>query len=287
VVSEDRAHAPGGRRRTDVLTRLSRLADRVVPGRTVRGQEERPLRPDEQQPQESRVKERQARAERAHDDVDPDVLDIYRLVKPYTMTGREKTIALVLAVKHIARTGLPGDFVECGVWRGGSVHAIAWALAAEGVVDREIYLFDTFEGMTAPTEKDVRADGRPAAELLAEQKRTKWVWAVASREDVEEGLRTVPYPQERFHLVEGPVEETVPGLAPERIALLRLDTDWYESTRHELATLYERIVPGGVLMIDDYGSWKGSRQATDEFLAGLERPPLMHRAGRARIGVKP
>ena len=115
----------------------------------------------------------------------------------------------------------------------------------------------------------------------------RWVWAVASREDVEQGLRTLPYPYDLFHLVEGPVEETVPRFAPERIALLRLDTDWYESTRHELEHLYDRLVPGGVLVIDDYGSWQGARKATDDFLARLEQPPLMQRAGRARIGVKP
>jgi hypothetical protein len=237
--------------------------------------------------QQKRTGELQARIDRTYDDVDPEVLEIYRLVKPYTMTGRDKTVALVNAVRHIARTGLEGDFVECGVWRGGSVHAIVWALAGEGVVDRDIYLFDTFQGMTPPTDKDVRADGRSAAELLAEKERTKWVWAVASREDVEAGLRTLPYPYDRFRLVEGPVEETVPDQAPGRIALLRLDTDWYESTRHELEHLYERLVPGGVLVIDDYGSWQGSRQATDEFLAGLDRPPLLHRAGRARVAVKP
>jgi len=275
----------------DIGARARELADRVRHGRhhDTLVEQRRKIRRLRGQvsAQQQRISDLQARAERGYDDVDRDVLEICEVVRPYTMTGRDKLIALVGAVRHIARTGLAGDFVECGVWRGGSVHAVARTLAAEGVTDRDIYLFDTFEGMTPPSEKDVRADGRPASDLLAVSDRTRWVWAVASREDVEEGLQTLPYPYERFHLVQGPVETTVPDQAPGTIALLRLDTDWYDSTRHELEHLYDRLVPGGVLIIDDYGTWQGSKQATDEFLAKLDRPPLMHRAGRARIGVKP
>jgi hypothetical protein len=164
---------------------------------------------------------------------------------------------------------------------------VARALAAEGDTDRDLFLFDTFEGMTAPTDKDVTPGGRTARSLLDSSDKSAMVWAVASIEDVRTGLSTVPYPQERFHLVEGPVEETVPDQAPERIALLRLDTDWYESTRHELEHLYERLVPDGILIIDDYESWQGAKQATDDFLAALEDPPLLLRAGRSRIGSKP
>lgn len=233
------------------------------------------------------VKKMKATNAGRYEDVDEQTLEILAAVKPYTMTGKDKLIALVAAVRHVAHTGLEGDIVECGVWRGGSMHAVARTLLAEGVTDRELYLFDTFSGMTEPTEKDLRSDGRTAADMLATADKSKWVWAVASLEDVQEGLKTLDYPYERFHLVEGPVEETIPGGAPERIALLRLDTDWYESTKHELDHLYERLVPGGVLIIDDYGSWQGSKEATDEFLARLPHPPLMLRAGRSRIGVKP
>jgi hypothetical protein len=220
-------------------------------------------------------------------DLDDEAKEIIRLVRPYTMTSPDKLFALITSVRHLVRVGLDGAILECGVWRGGSMHAVARTLAGLGCLDRELYLFDTFAGMTEPTDKDVKAGGKPAASLLAAADKSANVWAIASREDVEEGLATLPYPRERFHLVEGPVEETVPGRAPERIALLRLDTDWYESTRHELEHLYDRLVPGGVLIIDDYGTWEGSKQATDEFLAKLAAPPLMLRAGRARVGVKP
>jgi O-methyltransferase len=220
-------------------------------------------------------------------DFDEEAKAVIASVRPYTMTSPDKLFALILAVRHIAGSGVEGALVECGVWRGGSMHAVARTLLSSGVTDRELYLFDTFAGMTEPTDKDLSAGGTPAATLLANAEKSAYVWAIASLEDVRQGLATLDYPQERFHLVEGPVEKTIPSEAPEQIALLRLDTDWYESTRHELEHLYDRLVPGGVLIIDDYGSWQGAKEATDEFIAALERKPLMLRAGRSRIGVKP
>ena len=220
-------------------------------------------------------------------DYDDTAKEIIGQVRPFTMTSPDKLFALITAVRHVASTGLEGAIVECGVWRGGSMHAVARTLHSLGCKDRDLYLFDTFEGMTEPTEKDVSTGGRQASALLENSDRTARVWAVASIEDVQQGLDGLPYPPDRFHLVRGPVEETIPDQAPEQIALLRLDTDWYASTRHELEHLYSRLVPGGVLIIDDYGTWQGSKEATDEFMATLDQPPLMLRAGRGRIGVKP
>lgn len=222
-----------------------------------------------------------------HADMSEEDRDLIRLVRPYSMTSWDKLHALLIATRHVGLHVPDGAFVECGVWRGGSVHAIARKLLSIGVTDRDIYLFDTFSGMTEPTDRDVDENGRTAAERLATSGKKARIWALASREDVEAGLATLDYPNERFHLVEGPVEETIPSQAPDSIAMLRLDTDWYESTRHELVHLYDRLVPDGILIIDDYGSWQGSREATDEFLAELESPPLMQRAGKARFGVKP
>ncbi|MEP6816137.1 MAG: TylF/MycF/NovP-related O-methyltransferase [Marmoricola sp.] len=219
-------------------------------------------------------------------DMDEEAREIIRLVRPYTMTSAEKVFALITAVRHVARVNLPGDFVECGVWRGGSVHAVARTLVNLGITDRELHLFDTFTGMTEPTERDRRGD-TSAADLLQRADKSQNVWAIASLEDVKEGVAALDYPQERFHFVQGPVEETIPGSAPETIALLRLDTDWYESTKHELEHLYDRLVPGGVLIMDDYGSWQGAKEATDEYMATLDNPPMMTRAGRGRIGIKP
>jgi O-methyltransferase len=212
---------------------------------------------------------------------------ILRASRPYTMTREEKRYALYLATRYITRHKIPGSVVECGVWRGGSMHVVARTLDAIGDTSRELYLFDTFEGMTPPTDKDVTYAGKPVAELLESRPKTAKIWAVATLEDVRQGFETVPYPAERIHYVKGPVESTLPEQAPDEIALLRLDTDWYESTRHELIHLYQRLAPGGVLIIDDYGSYQGSRQAVDEFIDETGARLLLIPIGPGRIAVKP
>jgi O-methyltransferase len=221
------------------------------------------------------------------DDFEENYRAIIAAVKPYTMTGGDKLHALISATHYIHDHAIPGDVVECGVWRGGSMHAVARVLDAAGDHSRDLYLFDTFEGMPPPSEKDRRLDGRTAETLLAASEKTANVWAIATLDDVKAGFETVPYPAERVHYVPGKVEDTVPGSAPEQISLLRLDTDWYESTRHELEHLYPRLVSGGVLIIDDYGWWQGSRDATEEFMAKTGERLLLIRAGTGRIAVKP
>ncbi|MFJ8920481.1 TylF/MycF/NovP-related O-methyltransferase [Streptomyces sp. NPDC102415] len=220
-------------------------------------------------------------------DYDDEAKDIIRAVKPYTMTSPERLNAFVLATRHVVRHGIPGDIVECGVWRGGSMQACAKTLLSLGETDRDLHLFDTYEGMTPPTAEDLRRDGRPAQELLDAQGKDRPIWAVASLEDVRAGFEQVPYPKDRIHYVRGKVEDTVPEQAPEQISILRLDTDWYASTKHELTHLYSRLVSGGVLLIDDYGYWQGSRQAVDEFLEETGEQLLLLRMDEGRIAVKP
>lgn len=221
------------------------------------------------------------------EDYDDEARDIIRAVKPYSMTSPERLNAFILATRYIARHDIPGSIVECGVWRGGSMQACAKTLLSVGETERELYLFDTYEGMTPPTAEDLRRDGRPAQELLDAQAKDRPIWAVASLEDVQAGFEEVPYPKERIHYVRGRVEDTVPEQAPEQIAILRLDTDWYASTKHELEHLYSRLVSGGVLLIDDYGYWQGSRQAVDEFLDKTGERLLLLRMDEGRIAVKP
>ncbi|MER7175883.1 TylF/MycF/NovP-related O-methyltransferase [Streptomyces mesophilus] len=220
-------------------------------------------------------------------DYDDEAKSTIRAVKPWTMTSPERLNAFILATRHVVKHDIPGDIVECGVWRGGSMQACAKTLLHCGVTDRDLYLFDTYEGMTEPTEEDLRRDGKSAADLLAVQGKDRPIWAVATLDDVKSGFENVPYPAERVHYVQGKVEDTVPGQAPEQIAILRLDTDWYASTKHELDHLYERLVPGGVLLIDDYGYWQGSRQAVDEFLEETGERLLLLRMDEGRIAVKP
>jgi hypothetical protein len=221
------------------------------------------------------------------EDFDEDYREIIRAVRPYTMTSADKLHALITATRYVQRHEIPGDVVECGVWRGGSMQAVARVFDAAADHSRDLYLFDTFEGMSPPSERDRRLNGPSAQSLLDQAGKADSVWAYASLEDVQTGFAQVPYPAERVHYVQGKVEDTVPDRAPERISLLRLDTDWYASTRHEFEHLYPRLVSGGVLIIDDYGWWQGSREATEEFLAATGARLLLVRAGTGRIAVKP
>ena len=222
-------------------------------------------------------------------DFEPAHLDTLNVVRPYTMTSPERVHALIEAVKYVTRSRVPGAIVECGVWRGGSMMAAARTLLSLGSSERDLYLFDTFEGMSPPSEHDVDMGGQRAGAMLATQSKTDAgsYWCYASLEDVRGALAQVGYPAERVHYVKGKVEETVPAQAPQQIALLRLDTDWYESTQHELRHLFPRLARGGVIIIDDYGHWRGARQAVDEYIAQNQVPLFLHRIDyTGRIGVK-
>jgi O-methyltransferase len=210
---------------------------------------------------------------------------------PHTMTGVPRLRALVDAVRYCVRRDVPGAFAECGVWRGGSVLAMILTLQELGLSDRDIHLYDTFEGMTAPTEVDVSPLHTPALDLWDRTQGMPWPEffdpEVFNEEMVRETVLSTGYPQERLHFVRGPVESTLPEHAPERLALLRLDTDWYESTRHELRHLYPRLSSGGVLIVDDYGEWEGARRAVDEYFAAEADPVLLNRIDHSgRIAVK-
>jgi hypothetical protein len=112
-------------------------------------------------------------------------------------------------------------------------------------------------------------------------------WHYVPVEEVRAAVLSTGYPAERVHMVEGKVEDTLPGAAPERIAVLRLDTDWYASTKHEMEQLYPRLSPGGVLILDDYGHYEGARQAVDEYFAEHGGRPLLSRVDyTGRVGVK-
>lgn len=223
-------------------------------------------------------------------DMEPEFLELHAACAEQTMTSVERTYALYKAVRYVIDARVPGDLVECGVWRGGSVMLMALTLLRGGTTDRNVWLYDTFDGMTPPAAEDIQEmSGRPASEILAERERSldDPFWGVAPRQHVEDNLRATGYAMERFRLVQGNVLTTIPSEAPEQIALLRLDTDWYASTHHELTHLYPRLSQGGVLLIDDYGYWRGARKATDEYLASLPSPPLLNRIDfTGRIGVK-
>jgi O-methyltransferase len=198
-------------------------------------------------------------------ETDKDFQEVYAKIKAFTMVEPERCYALYYAVLYILRNGIKGDFVECGVWKGGSVMLIAFTLLKAGITDRKIYLFDTFEGMSKPDEND------------GEKEKAEWEknkvneqinnWCLSPVEEVKANMATTGYPKDNLVFIKGKVEQTILRTLPGKIALLRLDTDWYASTKHELIHLYPLVEKGGILIIDDYGTWDGARKATDEYFA--------------------
>lgn len=222
-------------------------------------------------------------------DFDAEAARIIELARPCTMTSPERLFALVQAVRYVCAADIPGAVVECGVWRGGSMLAAASTLRECGDMQRPLYLFDTFEGMSPPSGADVAVDGELASALLRAGDRSDpgSAWCYANLEDVQATMARSGYDPALVRYVRGKVEDTIPASAPEQIALLRLDTDWYESTRHELEHLYPRLARGGVLIIDDYGHWQGARKAVDEYLAAHRIKLLLNRIDyTGRIAVK-
>ena len=191
-------------------------------------------------------------------DYHPDMRWIWPEVKDRTTAGHEKLNCFLDAVRYVEKTGIEGDIVECGVWRGGAMLGCVLTLDRLGSRERDLYLYDTYEGAEP-----------------------------GGLEDVRSAFDETDYPPERLHFVQGKVEDTIPETMPERIAVLRLATSWYESTRHELEHLYPRLAPGGIVIIDDYGTWKGSRDAVEEYFAEHPDGLFLVRAGRGRAGVKP
>jgi O-methyltransferase len=198
-------------------------------------------------------------------------------VRPFTMTSIERIAALIEATRYVASNGIEGAIVECGVWRGGSTMAALLTLKGLSHTDRDVYLYDTFSGMSEPTDRDVSCQGVPAAEELNKSERGTGIWCYATLEDVRANVFSTGYPEQRIHFIRGKVEDTIPATLPGSIALLRLDTDWYESTRHELEHLFPLLHPKGVLIVDDYGHWEGARKAIDEFFQSRRGQYFFHR----------
>jgi O-methyltransferase len=222
-------------------------------------------------------------------DMEEDFREIWKLAQNFTMTSIERGYSLFKSVEYIIKNNIPGDFVECGVWKGGSCMIIAMTLSLIGDTGRKIYLYDTYEGMSEPTEEDVISwNGRSVLEKWEEDKSglkdNFGSWAVGL-EVVKSNISKTNYPVDNLVFIPGDVTQTLKEIIPDKIALLRLDTDWYASTVEELEVLYPVLVEKGVLIIDDYGHFDGARKAVDEYF--FSRPILLNRIDyTGRIGIK-
>ncbi len=175
----------------------------------------------------------------------------------HTMIGRERLSHLRRAAEQVLQEGIPGDFIEAGVWRGGACIMMRGVLAAYGVADRAVHVADSFCGLPAPDTANFPADAGLNFYQFEE--------LAISRADVEEAFRRYELldGQVRFH--EGWFKDTLPGLGDERFALIRLDGDLYESTWTALKELYPRLSPGGFAILDDYRVIAACRDAADEY----------------------
>lgn len=214
---------------------------------------------------------------------------ICNAVRPCTMTSPERINALIEATRYVVNNHIPGAMVECGVWKGGSAMAMALTLKELGNENTELYLYDTFAGMSAPTDVDWSIGGVDARAEFAKTKIADNAskWCLSPLDEVKANVFRTGYPKDKFHFIQGRVEETLPEHRPKEIALLRLDTDWYESTKHELIHLFPLLKPKGVLIIDDYGHWEGARKAVDEYISENALSIFLIRVDyTARIAIK-
>lgn len=172
----------------------------------------------------------------------------------HTMLPSRQGRDLLRLSEDVERRGVPGDLVDCGVWNGGST-----ILLASGSPSRDAWAFDSFEGLPEPTERDPD---------FARQ----WVGrALGSEQLLRQGFRDYGL-KNSLHVVKGWFEDTLPGEAEriERIAMLHIDADWYESVKLVLRALYPKVSPGGWIAVDDYRMWRGTTLAVDEYRREME-----------------
>jgi O-methyltransferase len=211
-------------------------------------------------------------------DMDRGFFAIAEEVRPYTMTSFERMFSLYKAVEYIVKARIPGDILECGVWRGGSMMLVAKTLLALGDTSRRLFLFDTFAGHPKPDpEHDIDLYGNPVVEEWVQYRKTDETssWAYVPIGEVEANMRRTDYPMNKVALIKGMVEKTARENAPPALSLLRLDTDWYASAKAALEAFWPTLSRKGVLIIDDYGHYPSQRKAVDEYFAAT--PVMLHR----------
>lgn len=173
----------------------------------------------------------------------------------YTMTGRVRLDVLQTLLQDVLVRGVPGDIVETGVWRGGSMILAQAVLLSQSANDRRVWLADSFEGMPKPQTDLIEAD------LSADS------YLAVSVEQVQENFRRFNLFGDNLRFLKGWFSDTLPDAPIERIALLRLDGDLYHSTMDALSSLYQKVSPNGYVIVDDYSNWEGCKKAVDEFRA--------------------
>ena len=223
-------------------------------------------------------------------DLEDEANELILRIRPNTMLSRERLVTLYQQVVHCERNDLAGDFVECGVWKGGSVGLMALANLKTGKSRRHIHLYDSFSEICEP---DGKVDGARAVEEVRAWSKDGGVSGklvpVAGFYDLLGGPGTlegnrellekkIGYDPAFLHYHKGWFQDTLPATAKQvsQIAILRLDGDWYASTKVCLDYLYSKVVKDGFVIIDDYGAYDGCRKAVDEFRASQKINGYLH-----------
>ncbi|MFN8344546.1 MAG: TylF/MycF/NovP-related O-methyltransferase [Spirosomataceae bacterium] len=215
-----------------------------------------------------------------------EALESIRIIRPYTMVPYVNLVTLFELVKYCEENHIEGDYVECGVWKGGCVGLMALANLKYGrSTKRNLHLFDAFDDICEP---DPVVDGKKAVEdiyfytkrkesLSGKLQPVKGFYDPLGGHGTVEGNRQlleeiIGYPVENTFYHVGWFQDTLPGAKEkiQKIALLRLDGDWYESTKVCIQSLYDKVVPGGVIIVDDYGTYEGCKKAITEFIQEKE-----------------
>ena len=183
----------------------------------------------------------------------------------YSMTSKIRMWMLLNSINHVYNNKIEGDFVECGVWKGGNL-ILFETLNKKFNLEKKVFGYDTFEGMSNPTKYDVKYSGWSALENYQKRIESNEGYCFASLNEVRQNINS-ELAESNINLIKGKVEETLllEKNLPKKISILRLDTDFYESTLFGLEILYPKLEKGGVLIIDDYGSYKGAKKAVDQY----------------------
>ena len=198
------------------------------------------------------------------------IIKLINISSKFSMTGHQRMYLLSQAILNAKNNKLEGDFVECGVWRGGNI--LLYKLLNDFYkLNKKIFAYDTFEGKTSPEDVDIDYRGKSAHKHLLENKKSENLPNIHCFSTIDSVKKNIlKYSNlKNINFIAGPVEKTLllEKNLPKKISVLRLDTDFYVSTKIELEILYPRLIHGGVLIIDDYGHWQGCQQAVDEYFS--------------------
>jgi hypothetical protein len=202
----------------------------------------------------------------------------------YSMTNNLRMFTLIKAFKYIIKNKIKGDFVECGVWKGGNLILLQNLIEKYAIYNKKIYAYDTFMGMSKFSKSDYTDNFVHASDVLKADKKTL---CYSSLEDFKNNFYSNTKFNKNLTIIKGEVEKTLREKknVPKKISILRLDTDYYSSTKIELEILWPRLSKGGILIIDDYGYWRGCKKAVDEFFYKKD-PLLLHIDESCRILIK-